>query len=164
MQARAVKTPYPFASYLEPLTLYLCLRRGNTKMPLDPGLLIAAISALSSMISAGVAALGHRRTVRQARLKQLEKRAEKPLKRGGKQLGRVIDDATLKTLTDKIQSSVSELNAVLADKNAGDTKQKDALAKASKEICQALSQIRSLNKGELPTQTLKNYWESHQCV
>jgi len=127
------------------------------------GLLVAAISALSSMLIAGIAARRERREVRKERLNELENRAQKPLKIGGKQLEKVIDDDTLKALTNRIQSSVNELNAVLGDKDASGTDQEIALAKARKEICQALRQIRSLNDNELPTKTLWNYWKSHQC-
>jgi len=127
------------------------------------GLLIAAISALSSMIIAGINARQEQREVRKERLKELENRAHTPLKIGGKQLEKVIDYDTLKTLTNRIQSSVNELNEVLGNKNVSDTEQEIALAKARKEICQALLQIRSLNENELPTKTLWNYWKSHQC-
>jgi len=127
------------------------------------GLLIASISALSSMIIAGINARQEQREVRKDRLKQLENRAKTPLKIGGKQLENVIDDDTLKTLTNRIQSSVDELNKVFGDKNASDTEQEFVLAKARKEICQALRQIRSLNENDLPTKTLWNYWKSHQC-
>lgn len=127
------------------------------------GLLIAAISALSSMIIAGINARREHREVKKEKLRKLEKRAKTPLKIGGKQLEKVIDDETLKTLTSRIQNSVSELNEVLGDKNAGDNEQKIALAKAKSQICQALQQIRMLNENDLPTKTLWNYWNSHQC-
>ena len=56
-------------------------------------------------------------------LENLKIHAQTPLKIGGKQLEKVIDDYTLKALTSRIQISVNELNGVLGDKNASGTDQ-----------------------------------------
>ena len=127
------------------------------------GFFAAAISALSSLIQAYKAACDEARAVRQSRIDELEDRASRPLKRGGKQLSNVIDNDVLLALNDDINESLLELVNALSDRTAPEAENNRAIRRAEERICAALSRILMLNQDRFPTKRLKDLWLSHAC-
>ena len=126
-------------------------------------LFAAAISALSSMVQAYKAARDEAREVKKSKIKQLKNRGSRPLKRGGKAIGNVIDQKILAALTKNINDSIEQLASVLQDTQTSDLEKDAAMQNAESQICGSLNRILKLNQNQLPTKTLKNLWLSHVC-
>ena len=127
------------------------------------GFFAAAISALSSLIQAYKVARDELRTVKQSKIDEMEDRASRPLKRGGKRLSNVIDDDVLLALNDDINETLVELVSALSDRLASEAEKNKAIRQAEERICAALSRILMLNQDRFPTKRLKNLWHSHGC-
>ncbi len=128
------------------------------------GFFAAAISALSSLVQAYKAARDEARAVRQSKIDELEDRASRPLQRGGKRLGNVIDEDVLVALNDDINASLVELVSVLSDRGATEKDKNKAMRNAEERICAAVSRILILNRDTFPTKRLKDLWFSHGCA
>ena len=127
------------------------------------GFFAAAISALSSLVQAYKSARAEARAVKQTKIDELEDRASRPLKRGGKGLSQVIDDDVLLALNDDINESLVELVSALSNRTAPEATKNKAVRQAEERICAALSRILMLNQDRFPTKRLKNLWLSHGC-
>ena len=126
-------------------------------------LFVAAISALSSLVHAYKTARDDTRQVKESRITELESRGSRPLKRGGKAIGNVIDQNLLSALTRNIGDSIEKLASVLRDAQASEQAKDEAMKEAEERVCGSLRRILMLNQNQFPTKTLQNLWLSHAC-
>ena len=126
-------------------------------------LFVAAISALSSLVRAYKIARDDTRQVKESRITELENRGARPLKRGGKAIGNVIDQNLLSALTRNIGDSIEKLASVLRDAQASEQAKDEAMKEAEERVCGSLRRILMLNQNQFPTKTLQNLWLSHAC-
>jgi hypothetical protein len=126
-------------------------------------LFVAAISALSSLVHAYKTARDDTRQVKESRITELESRGSRPLKRGGKAIGNVIDQNLLSALTRNIGDSIEKLGSVLRDAEASEQVKDAAMKEAEERVCGSLRRILMLNQNHFPTKTLQNLWLSHGC-
>jgi len=126
-------------------------------------LFVAAISALSSLVQAYKTARDDTRQVKESRITELESRGSRPLKRGGKAIGNVIDQNLLSALTRNIGDSIEKLASVLRNAEASEQAKDEAMKEAEERVCGSLRRILMLNQNQFPTKTLQNLWLSHGC-
>ncbi|TVL59847.1 MULTISPECIES: hypothetical protein [Shewanella] len=119
-------------------------------------LLVSSLAVMASCTQAYVAW-----EQRKSKLNSAQKRLNEPLKKGGSQIAKVIDEDLLEALSEKASNAARK--HVEHMRTATQSEAKQIADDARKELCFYLSEIRKYNKNELPTARLKGYWESYQC-
>ena len=75
----------------------------------------------------------------------------------------VIDPGLLADLSETGRGAIDSYRGCL--RKASRTQESDACdRRAERDICDALNRVRNRNKGNLPTDFLKNQWDSYGCV
>lgn len=120
------------------------------------------VSSISSLATVVQAHNSNPNKITNNDIKKAQKKLDKPLKRGGKQLVDIIDHSLLSTLANKAENEARELIGYIEESSDITDIQKH-IAEANLRICFYLEQIKNHNQDKLPTVRLNQLWSSHGC-
>jgi hypothetical protein len=129
------------------------------------GMLIAGISALSSVVQAYKAARDIGRDIEKEEIEKLVS-LRKVSDKASKQLAKVISSDLLDDLLGNVEREQKRLSDILTDPNSARPKKDRVADEADMEICDNLRRIKRYNGGVLPDihgEDLYKVWQSHSC-
>ncbi len=127
------------------------------------GLVVSGVSALGTLVQAFYAAKSSNQKISKREITKAENRASKPLIIGAKQVGDVIDEELLLTLSREIEDHHKALVNAFSNSELTVSEKEVIVESARIQICKFLGEVKNFNNGQLPTERLKKLWESNRC-
>lgn len=127
------------------------------------GLVVSGVSALGTLIQAFYTAKSSNKKISKREITKAENRASKPLIIGAKQVGDVIDEELLLTLSREIEDHHKALVNAFSNSELTVSEKEVIVESARIQICKFLGEVKNFNNDQLPTERLKKLWESNRC-
>ncbi|MGR5310802.1 hypothetical protein [Photobacterium damselae] len=127
------------------------------------GLVVSGVSALGTLVQAFYTAKSSNQKISKREITKAENRASKPLIIGAKQVGDVIDEELLLTLSREIEDHHKALVNAFSNSELTVSEKEVIVESARIQICKFLGEVKNFNNGQLPTERLKKLWESNRC-
>ncbi|MEZ8688298.1 hypothetical protein AB6D53_11750 [Vibrio splendidus] len=127
------------------------------------GLVVSGVSALGTLVQAFYTAKSSNQKISKREITKAENRASTPLKIGAKQVGDVIDEELLLTLSREIENHHKALVNAFSNSELTASEKEVIVESARIQICKFLGEVKNFNSDQLPTERLKKLWESNRC-
>ncbi|MFA0408770.1 hypothetical protein AB4505_11350 [Vibrio splendidus] len=127
------------------------------------GLVVSGVSALGTLVQAFYTAKSSNQKISKREITKAGNRASTPLKIGAKQVGDVIDEELLLTLSREIENHHKALVNAFSNSELTASEKEVIVESARIQICKFLGEVKNFNSDQLPTERLKKLWESNRC-